>query len=163
MKGSKKVVDRLCELLAGELTAADQYFVHSRMYQNWGYHKLYQRIAHERDEELEHADRLINRILFLNGVPDVGKREKLHVGKDVPEMLKNDLAYEYKTIKDLKDAIALCEKEQDYVSRDMLRIMLADSEEDHTHWLEQQLFLISQMGLENYLQSSAGDIANNPA
>lgn len=163
MKGSKKVIDCLNDLLAGELTAADQYFVHSRMYQNWGFHRLYDRLAHERLEELEHADHLINRILFLEGTPNVAKRDKLAIGKDVPEMMKNDLAYELSVVKSLKDAIALCEKEQDYQTRTMLRVMLADTEEDHTHWLEQQLFLIGQMGLQNYLQSSAGDVSQSPA
>lgn len=161
MKGKKPVVDRLNKLLAGELTAADQYFVHSRMYENWGYRKLYERVAHEREEELEHAEKLIRRILFLEGTPEVGKRGKLAVGRDVPEMMKNDLAYEYAVIKDLKEAIALCETEQDYETRAILRELLSDTEEDHTRWLEQQLNLMNALGLQNYLQSAAGDISSH--
>lgn len=161
MKGSKKVLDTLAKLLTAELTAADQYFAHSRMLQNWGYHRLYERIAHEREEELEHADKILTRILFLEGAADVGKRGKLHVGKDVPEMLKNDLDYELMVVKELRAAIAVCEAEQDYETRAILRELLSDTEVDHTHWLEQQIRLIDSMGLQNYLQSAAGDIAHS--
>lgn len=161
MKGSKKVLDTLAKMLTAELTAADQYFAHSRMFQNWGYHRLYERVAHERLEELEHADKILKRILFLEGAADVGKRGKLNVGKDVPEMLRNDLAYELMVVKELRAAIAVCEAEQDYETRAMLRELLSDTEEDHTHWLEQQIGLIDAMGLPNYLQSSAGDISRS--
>lgn len=161
MKGSKKVLDTLAKLLTAELTAADQYFAHSRMYQNWGYHRLYERVAHEREEELEHADRILKRILFLEGAADVGKRGKVNVGKDVVEMMKNDLAYEMAVVKDLRAAIALCEAEQDYETRSILRELLSDTEEDHGHWLEQQISLINAMGLQNYLQSAAGNIAQS--
>ncbi|MGE5476282.1 MAG: bacterioferritin [Bacteroidales bacterium] len=161
MKGSKKVLDTLAKLLTAELTAADQYFAHSRMFQNWGYDRLYERVAHERMEELEHADKILNRILFLEGDADVGKRGKLNVGKDVAGMLKNDLAYELMVVKELRAAIALCEAEQDYETRAMLRQLLSDTEEDHAHWLEQQIRLIDAMGLQNYLQSAAGDIAHS--
>ncbi|MBF0326319.1 bacterioferritin [Magnetospirillum moscoviense] len=156
MKGSKKVLDTLAKLLTAELTAADQYFAHSRMFHNWGLTKLYDRIAHERDEELEHADKIIRRILFLEGTPDVGKRAKLTIGQDVPEMLKNDLTYELAVVGELKAAIALCEAEKDFETRAILRELLHDTEEDHTHWLEQQLGLIDRLGLPNYLQSAAG-------
>jgi bacterioferritin len=156
MQGSKKVIDCLNKLLTAELTAADQYFAHSRMMANWGFHRLYERIAHEREEELEHADKLIRRILFLEGTPDVGKRGKLHIGKDLPEMLKNDLAYEIMVVGELRAAIALAEKEQDFETRAILRELLSDTEEDHTHWLEQQMGLIDRLGLQNYLQSAAG-------
>lgn len=159
MKGSQKVLDTLAELLTAELTAADQYFAHSRMYQNWGFHRLYERVAHEREEELEHADRILKRILFLEGAADVGKRGTLNIGKDVVEMMKNDLAYEMMVVKDLRAAIALCEAEQDYETRAILRELLSDTEEDHGHWLEQQINLINAMGLPNYLQSAAGNIA----
>lgn len=159
MQGNKKVIERLNKLLTAELTAADQYFAHSRMFANWGFHRLFERVAHERMDELEHADKLLRRILFLEGIPDVGKRGKLSIGKDVPEMLKNDLAYEIGVVAALKDAIALCEDQQDYESRAMLRELLSDTEWDHTHWLEQQIGLISRLGLQNYLQSAAGDIA----
>jgi bacterioferritin len=153
MKGDSKVIDILNSLLTNELSAADQYFVHSRMYQDWGLNKLYERIAHETQEELEHATRLVERILFLEGTPDVASREKLNVGSDVPSMLKNDLAVEYDVANRLKDAIAYCEQVKDYQTREILEILLKDTEEDHAYWLEQQLGLIDKVGLQNYLQS----------
>lgn len=153
MKGKAKVVKTLNDLLAGELTAVDQYFVHSRMYEDWGLHKLYERLDHEREEETDHADQMIKRILFLEGKPDLSKREPLNVGGDVEEMLRNDLALEYKVIKNLRAAIAVCEAEQDYETRVMLVKQLEDSEEDHAYWLEKQLGLIEKIGLQNYLQS----------
>ncbi len=153
MKGSKKVLDQLNELLKGELTAADQYFVHSEMYSDWGLTALYERLHHEFEEELEHAKRLIERILFLEGVPKVGARDKLLIGKDVPSMLKNDLKSELGVVAALKKAIKICEEEQDYQSREILVSLLEDTEEDHTYWLEKQLGLIDKMGLENYIQS----------
>ena len=153
MKGNQKVIDTLNSLLAGELTAMDQYFIHSRMYEDWGLNKLYERIAHEMEDETGHADLMIKRILFLEGFPDMVKREPLNVGKTVPEMLKNDLELEYSVVKNLKEAIAICEQEKDYETRAMLVKQLEDTEEDHTHWLEQQLGLIDKMGIQNYLQA----------
>lgn len=153
MKGNQKVVDTLNSLLAGELTAMDQYFIHSRMYEDWGLSKLYERIAHEMEDETGHADLMIKRILFLEGFPDMVKREPLNVGKTVPEMLKNDLELEYSVVKNLKAAIAICEQEKDYETRAMLVKQLEDTEEDHTHWLEQQLGLIDKIGIQNYLQA----------
>lgn len=155
MKGNPLVIAELNKLLTGELTAADQYFIHSRMYENWGLKALYERVEHERVEELEHAAELIKRILFLEGVPDVATRAPLAVGATVPQMLANDLAYELDVVANLRKAIALCEKEQDYDSRRILIDLLRDTEEDHTHWLEQHLGMIKTMGLENYIQSSA--------
>jgi bacterioferritin len=160
MQGSPKVLQQLNALLTGELTAADQYFVHSRMYENWGYKRLFDRIEHEREEELEHAARLIHRILFLGGTPDVASRGALKVGAAVPDMLKNDLDYELSTVANLKKAIALCEGEQDFETRRILTELLQNTEEDHTHWLETQLRLIGQLGLQNYLQSASGEIAD---
>ncbi|BAW97552.1 bacterioferritin [[Synechococcus] sp. NIES-970] len=153
MKGSPKVLEQLHKLLENELAARDQYFTHSRMYLDWGLTKLYERIDHEMQDETGHASKLIERILFLEGSPDLSKKDSLNIGKTVPEMLQNDLKYEYKVIADLKEAIAICETEQDYQTRDILRQMLADTEEDHAHWLEQQLGLIEKIGLQNYLQS----------
>lgn len=153
MKGDKNVIDHLNRLLAGELTAIDQYFLHSRMYENWGYHKLYERIHHEKEEEIQHADALIKRILFLEGTPDVATRQPLNIGKDVPQMLKNDLDLELAVIKHLREVIAYCEKVQDYITRDILVPMLDDTEQDHAYWLETQLRLIDRIGLQNYLQS----------
>ena len=156
MHGSPKVIAELNRLLTGELSAADQYFVHSRMYHNWGLSVLYERLEHERQEELAHATQLIERILFLEGTPDVALRHALKIGGTVPAMMQSDLDYELSVVADLKKAIQLCESEQDYQSREILLQLLKDTEEDHTLWLEQQLGLIGKMGLENYLQSSAG-------
>ncbi len=153
MKGNQTVIDTLNKLLTNELSAADQYFIHSRMYQDWGLEKLYERIKHESEEELTHATALVERILFLEGTPDVASRDALNIGSDVPTMLKNDLAVEYDVGRQLKDAIALCEQEKDYQTREILEVLLKDTEEDHTYWLEQQLGLIEKIGLQNYLQS----------
>jgi len=156
MKGNNKIIDTLNELLAGELTAMDQYFIHSRMFDDWGLTKLYERIDHEMDDEKQHADLLIKRILFLEGTPDLSQRSGLNIGKDVPEVLKNDLELERSVITALRKAIASCEQEQDYQTREILEGMLADTEEDHTYWLEKQLGLIDKVGLQNYLQSQMG-------
>ncbi len=153
MQGKKKVIDALNKLLAGELAAMDQYFIHSEMYDDWGLTKLYERIAHEFDDEKGHAKAIISRILFLEGTPDLVTRDKIHVGKDVPEMLRNDLNTEYSVAKNLKEVIKLCEDEQDYQTRAMLRQQLEDTEEDHAYWLEKQLGLIDKIGLKNYQQS----------
>lgn len=155
MKGNKKVIDALNGLLTHEMSAADQYFIHSRMYHDWGMDELYERLKHEQEEELEHAAKLVERILFLEGTPDVAARDALKIGKDVESMLKNDLAYELMVGKELKKVIAICEKEQDYVSRQILVSLLSDTEEDHTYWLEKQLGLIDKMGLKNYIQSKS--------
>jgi len=153
MKGSPKVIALLNNLLAGELTAMDQYFIHFRMYEDWGLTRLYNRIVHEMQDETDHADQMIKRILFLEGTPDLTHREPLRVGRTVPEMLQNDLNLEYAVVKALRDGIALCEAEGDYETRQMLVKQLEDTELDHTHWLEQQLGLIEKTGLANYLQS----------
>ncbi|MCP5161501.1 MAG: bacterioferritin [Hahellaceae bacterium] len=153
MKGNAAVIAHLNDLLAAELTSVDQYFVHSRMYEDWGLTKLYERIGHEMQDELGHADKLIKRILFLEGTPQVGKRDPLRIGKDVPEMLANDLATEMDVAAHLKKVIAACEQAQDYQTREILEELLADTEEDHAHWLEKQLNLINMVGLANYLQS----------
>ncbi|MET1078998.1 MAG: bacterioferritin [Pseudomonas sp.] len=155
MKGSPLVLDYLNGLLAGELAARDQYFVHSRMYEDWGFTHLYTRINHEMEEEAQHADALIRRILMLEGTPRM-RPDDLDVGTTVPEMFASDLRLEYKVRAALCQGIALCEAEGDYISRDILRVQLGDTEEDHTYWLEQQLGLIQRIGLENYLQSQAG-------
>lgn len=153
MEGNTQVIARLNTLLAGELTAIDQYFIHSRMYENWGFSKLFERIAHEVQDETAHATALIQRILFLGGTPDLSTREPLKVGKTVLEMLQNDLAVELQVITALREVMSFCEQVQDYVTRDILLVMLKDTEDDHTHWLEQQLGLIERIGLQNYLQS----------
>jgi len=153
MKGNAKVIEQLQKLLAGELAAIDQYFIHSRMYDDWGLNELYERIKHETEEEMEHADALIRRMLFLEATPDLTQREGINVGRNVPEMLKNDLELEYAVVAALKEAIAICETEQDYQSREILEKLLLDTEEDHAYWLEKQLALIDKISIENYLQS----------
>ena len=153
MQGKPIIIAELNKLLAGELTAIDQYFIHSRMYQDWGYSKLFERISHESEEEKQHASWIIERILFLEGIPEMSLREPLHIGKTVPEMLQKDLELEYSVVKNLKAAIKLCEAEQDYQTREMLEKQLDDTENDHAYWLEKQLRLIDQIGLQNYLQS----------
>ena len=157
MKGSQRVIDAMNGLLAAELTAMDQYFIHSRMYADWGLMKLHDRLAHEFEDEKGHAAALIERVLFLEGIPDLSKREPLKVGKDVPSMLGNDLALEHSVAGSLKDAINLCEKERDYQTRQILDQLLEDTEMDHAYWLEKQLGLIERMGLENYLLSQVGE------
>lgn len=153
MKGSPKVIAELQKLLAGELASIDQYFIHSRMYEDWGYTKLFERIDHETEEEKEHADKLIKRMLFLEATPDMTQRDGLRIGTDVPSMLKNDLQVEYEVAAALKASIAICEAERDYQTREILEVLLRDTEEDHAYWLEQQIGLIDSMGLQNYLQS----------
>ncbi|MCG8486725.1 MAG: bacterioferritin [Candidatus Thiodiazotropha sp.] len=153
MKGNQKVIAQLQKLLRGELAARDQYFTHSRMYDDWGLSKLFERINHEMEEETEHADALIRRLLFLEVTPDLSQQDGLTIGADVPAMLQSDLDVEYQVIAALKEAIAVCEAEQDYQSREILEAMLKDTEEDHAYWLEKQLGLIDKIGLPNYLQS----------
>jgi bacterioferritin len=153
MKGNQAIIDGLNKLLSYELAAMDQYFIHSRMYEDWGLNKLFERIDHEFDDEKQHANLLIQRMLFLEGTPDMVTRSGLQIGKTVPEMLQNDLNVENEVGEALKDTIALCEQHKDYVTRDMLEKLLEDTEMDHAYWLEQQLGLIKRIGLENYLQS----------
>ncbi|MEB3175716.1 MAG: bacterioferritin [Cyanobacteriota bacterium] len=153
MQGNPKVLEQLHFLLRGELAARDQYFTHAQMYADWGLTKLYERIYHEMEDESQHAKSLIERILFLESTPDLSQQDGLKIGRTVPEMLRNDLDVEYKVVEDLKRAMAVCETEQDYQSRDILLKILADTEEDHAYWLEQQLRLIEMVGLPNYLQS----------
>lgn len=155
MQGDTKVLDTLNKLLAGELAARDQYFIHAAMYEDWGLAKLHARFHHEMEEETGHARAIINRILMLGGTPRMTP-DALTIGQDVADMLKKDLAVELQVREALKSAIALCEQQQDYVSREMLVVQLADTEEDHAHWIEQQLGLIDKVGLPNYLQSQMG-------
>lgn len=152
MKGNPKVIDALNTLLVGELAARDQYFIHANMLAEWGLHHIATRIAHEMEDETQHARDLISRILFLEGTP-VMTPAQINVGHDVPSILDNDLQVEYSVVANLRKVMAECEAEQDYVSRDILLKMLVDTEEDHAHWLEQQLRLIKLVGLPNYLQS----------
>jgi bacterioferritin len=153
MKGNPEVIAQLQRLLANELAAIDQYFIHSRMYEDWGYAKLFERIDHETTEEKEHASMLIRRMLFLEATPDLSQRDGLRVGATVSEMLANDLQLEYDVAAALKEAIVCCERERDFQTRAILEQLLRDTEEDHAYWLEQQLGLIEHVGLQNYLQA----------
>jgi len=153
MQGDKGIIDILNGLLAGELTAIDQYLLHGEMYANFGFPHLADKSLHESDHERKHARALIQRILFLTGTPDLGRRNALKVGTTVPDMLQADLDVEYHVLGELKKAIAACETAQDFVTRDMLTSQLEDTEMDHAYWLEQQLRLIGLVGLQNYQQS----------
>ena len=153
MKGNQAIINGLNELLSYELAAMDQYFIHSQMYLDWGLQKLYERIDHEFDDERGHATKLIERMLFLEGTPDMVTRTGYKVGHDVPSMLESDLRVEYEVDAKLKEVIALCEQENDYVTRDILVELLDDTEVDHAHWLEQQLGLIKRLGLQLYMHS----------
>lgn len=153
MKGNQRVIDGLNSLLAMELAAMDQYFIHSRMYDDWGLTKLFVRIDHEVEDEKGHAALLIERMLFLEGTPDMVTREGLAIGSHVVEMIESDLRIEYTVGDQLKAVIKICEEEQDYQSREILEKLLEDTEVDHAYWLEKQLGLIKMIGLENYLQS----------
>ena len=158
MQGKPQIIDTLNSLLAGELTAVDQYLIHGEMYADMGLGQLAEKSLHESDHERQHARALIQRILFLEGKPDLSKREALNVGSNVEEMLKADLAVEYHVVKTLTAAIAQCEAAEDFVTREMLRVQLDDTEMDHAYFLEKQLRLIRLTGLQNYLQSQMGDV-----
>jgi bacterioferritin len=153
MQGDKTIIDILNDLLAGELAATDQYLIHGEMYVNFGFPHLADKALHESEHERHHARLLIQRILFLEGVPNMVKRNALNIGTHVQEMLQADLAVEYHVVGELKKAIAACESSRDYVTRDMLVQQLEDTEMDHAYWLEQQIRLIGLVGLQNYQQS----------
>jgi bacterioferritin len=152
MKGDKKVIEFLNRVLRNELMAINQYFLHSRMFKDWGLNALGDYEFHESVDEMKHADQLIERILFLEGLPNMQDLGKLRIGENTREMLECDLALEMDAIPDLRDGIEYSESVRDFVSRDLLRSIL-DSEEEHVDWLETQLDLIERIGLENYQQS----------
>jgi bacterioferritin len=153
MKGDKKILGILNDLLGGELSASDQYLIHAEMYADFGLHRLAEKSLHESEHERIHARALIQRILFLEGKPNLEKRPAIKVGGNAPDMLKADLEVEYHVVGELKKAIAACEKAEDFVTRDILTVQLEDTEMDHAYWLEKQLRLITLVGLENYQQS----------
>jgi bacterioferritin len=149
---SSKVIDALNKILTNEMTAINQYFLHSRILKDWGFEKLGEYEYKESLEEMQHADVLIERILFLNGLPNLQDLHRLRIGENVKEILECDLKLEEAAIPELREAITLCEAETDYVSRDLLSKIL-ENEEEHLDYLETQLGLVEQMGVENYLQS----------
>ncbi|NQZ87613.1 MAG: bacterioferritin [Colwellia sp.] len=153
MQGKQLVIDQLNKQLTLELTSMDQYLAHSKIYEDWGINKLHEKLSHEYEEELGHAKRLAERILFLEGHADTVSREKVNIGSNVKEMLANDLEAERIVAESLRKIIAICEQEQDYISRTILEDLLDDTEMDHIYWLEQHLGLIDKIGLQNYIQS----------
>lgn len=152
MKSDATVIQHLNKALGNELVAINQYFLHSRMFQDWGLTKLAEKEYEESVDEMKHADQLTQRILFLEGLPNLQDLGKLRIGQNTKEMLECDLKLEMKACPDLREGIAHCESVADYVSRDLLSSIL-ESEEEHVDWLEAQLGLIDKVGLENYQQS----------
>lgn len=152
MKGDKQVIEYLNAALKNELTAINQYFLHSRMFKDWGLEKLADKEYEESIDEMKHADRLIQRVLFLEGLPNLQDLGKLMIGEDTREILECDLKLELEALPLLREAIAHCESISDYVSREIFEDIL-DSEEDHVDWLETQLDLVERLGLPNYQQS----------
>ena len=155
MKGNDEIIAILNRVLRNELTAINQYFLHSRMYRDWGITELAEHEYKESIEEMQHADSLVERILFLEGLPNLQDIGRLRIGEDVREMLVCDLKLENDAIPDLREGIDLCERESDYVSRQLLDDILKN-EEEHVDWLEAQFDLIDKMGIENYVHLRSG-------
>jgi bacterioferritin len=150
MKGDTRIIDLLNEVLTGELTAINQYFLHAKMCKNWGYLRIADRVRHESIDEMKHADILVDRILFLEGLPNLQRLDKLNIGQTVVEQMKCDVELEYRAVKLLNDGIALCRRLADNATEDMLTRILV-SEEEHVDWLETQLRLIEELGEKGYL------------
>ena len=157
MKGDPKVIEHLNRILGNELVAINQYFLHAKMYKDWGLAELADHEYHESIDEMKHADQLTERILFLEGIPNLQDLGKLMIGENTREMLESDLKVEEKAHVDLKDAIAYCTEVQDFVSRDLC-VSILEAEEEHMDWLETQLGLIDRIGIQNYLQMASGTV-----
>ena len=160
MKGDEKVIEYLNEALKNELTAINQYFLHAKMLKNWGITKLADFEYHESIDEMKHADKLAERILFLEGLPNFQLLGRLKIGETVEEILKSDLALENEAVPQLKEAIAHCETVRDYVSRDLFAYIL-ENEEEHVDTIEMQFEMIARMGLQNYIQLQSSPVPSS--
>ncbi|TGL04334.1 bacterioferritin [Leptospira bouyouniensis] len=156
MKGNKEVIDILAEVLSAELTAINQYFIHAKLCKNWGYLELADYLRKESIEEMKHADEIMERILYFDGIPDLQKYMKINVGQSVPEMFKHDLQLEYNAVERLNRGIDICVSAKDNGTRELLEKILV-SEEEHIDWIETQNSLIESIGLQNYLAQKLGD------
>ncbi|MEO6022924.1 MAG: bacterioferritin [Burkholderiales bacterium] len=158
MKGDKAVIKHLNKQLTNELTAINQYFLHARMYKHWGLAAIAKKEYEESVGEMKHADKLVERILMLDGLPNLQDMHKIAIGETVPESLTADLKLEYASQAAVKEAMAFCETVRDFVSRDLFQLILDDTEE-HIDWIETQQELIEKIGIQNYLQTQIGDLS----
>jgi bacterioferritin len=160
LKGNQKVIDILNEVLSAELTAINQYFIHAKMCEDWGYLKLYEHIEKESIDEMRHAEVLIARILYLEGTPNMDKYFKLRIGKNFEQILENDYALESEAVNRLQRGIKICTENDDHGSQELLKQILSD-EELHIEWMESQKHLISEIGIANYLSKQMFDEKNS--